>query len=153
MAHRTDLLSWDLSRKTTNEVYALGVLYFKIYIAQSERLTNPIQKTRTLSVNPFLRNEAKVHAGISKEAHALFDGEVFEAFRVRTRKALAPGPALDDLSMRLGKATLREIEKLSKQDTIGLLEWTQHVVVQVTSTTMFGEQHPFLDLDLVKSMW
>ncbi|KAI0124113.1 cytochrome P450 [Xylariales sp. AK1849] len=142
-----------LSQRTDAEVYTLGVLNFKVYITHAIRLTNVIQKTRTLSTKPFLRTENRIHSNVSDEAHALFDGELLETFRIRTKKALAPGPSLDALSLRIGDESLREISDMLKQDEIELLVWAKHVVVQITSITLFGVQHPFRDPDIIEAMW
>lgn len=129
------------------------MLNFKVYVCQTTRLTNAIQRARTLSTKPFLRNENKIHSAVSDGAHALFDGEVLEAFRLRTKKALAPGPSLDSLSSRVAEEALREVSRLLEQDEFDLLAWTRHVVVQVTSRTLFGDQHPFRDAAIVDAMW
>ncbi|KAI1333963.1 cytochrome P450 [Xylariaceae sp. FL0016] len=142
-----------LSQKTNEEVYAIGVLGFKVYITHAIRLTNVIQKTRSLSTKPFLRLENKIHSDASNKAHALFDGPLLEAFRMRTRKALAPGPSLDNLSLRIGEESLHQISALLKQGEVGLLEWTKHITVQITSITLFGALHPFGDPEMVDAMW
>lgn len=147
------LTTIHLSRRTSAEVYTIGILNFKVYICQTIRLANVIQRTRTFSTKPFLRSENKIHSAVSDEAHALFDGQVLEAFRLRTKKALAPGPSLDTLSIRVVEETVREIASLLKQDEFSMLAWTRDVVVQITSRTLFGDQHPFRDAAIVDAMW
>ncbi|KAH8196665.1 hypothetical protein TruAng_009162 [Truncatella angustata] len=104
-------------------------------------------------LRPFLRTENKIHSNVSDEAHTLFDGELLEAFRLRTKKALAPGTSLDMLSLRIGEESLREISNMLRRDETGLLAWAKHAVVEITSIALFGVQHPFKDPDIVDAMW
>ncbi|KAF7531988.1 hypothetical protein G7054_g8363 [Neopestalotiopsis clavispora] len=142
-----------LSRRTNAEVYTIGLLHFKVYISQTTRLHNAIQRARTLSTKPFLRNENKIHATVTEEAHALFDGQVLEAFSLRTKNALAPGPSLDNIGLCAAEEAARQVSLLLKQDRFDMLVWTRHVAVQITSRAMFGEHHPFRNAEIVDAMW
>ncbi|KAK8101948.1 hypothetical protein PG999_012322 [Apiospora kogelbergensis] len=141
-----------LSQQTDDEVWSIGVLGFKIYITHVVRLTNIIQKTRSLSTKPFWAIENRIHTGASEEAHALFP-DALGPWLTRSKQALAPGPAIDVISLRMAEESNREVSALLRQGETGLLGWAKHVAVQVTSIAMFGTQHPFRDPELVDAMW
>ena len=112
-----------------------------------------VQRTKALSTKPFLRNESKIHANISGEAHALFDGSLLENFRLCTKKAFAAGPSLDALTLRLGQQALIAIADVAKKDEFMLLEWVKHIVVPITAVTLFGEHHPLEPPEITEANW
>ncbi|KAK8010255.1 hypothetical protein PG990_009220 [Apiospora arundinis] len=141
-----------LSQQTDEEVWSIGVLGFKMYITHVIRLTNIIQKTRTLSTRPFWAIENRIHTNTSEEAHVIFP-EILGPWLTRSKQALAPGPGIDVVSLRMAEESNREVSALLRQGETGLLAWAKHVAVQVTSIAMFGTHHPFRDPELVEAMW
>ncbi|KAK8867697.1 cytochrome P450 [Apiospora arundinis] len=141
-----------LSQQTDEEVWSIGVLGFKMYITHVIRLTNIIQKTRTLSTRPFWAIENRIHTNTSEEAHVIFP-EILGPWLTRSKQALAPGPGIDVVSLRMAEESNREVSALLRQGETGLLAWVKHVAVQVTSIAMFGTHHPFRDPELVEAMW
>ncbi|KAK5657858.1 hypothetical protein OQA88_2406 [Cercophora sp. LCS_1] len=96
----------------------------------------------------------KIHSGASDGSHALFDGDVFKEFRVRTREALAPGTGLDDQNLRMAKQSVTELDSILKANcNIELLSWTKHIILQGVSAGLYGMQHPFVEPEMEKAMW
>ncbi|KAH6649106.1 cytochrome P450 [Truncatella angustata] len=145
----------NLAGKNVNaEIYTVGILNFKVYITHAPRLLNVMQKSKTLSVGPILQSANSIHSGASTEGNALFDGEVLEGFRDRTREALAPGLHLDEQNLRMGTQSINEVTKIVElQDEIELLDWVKHVILQGTSAGFYGMQHPFRDPEMETAMW
>jgi hypothetical protein len=105
-------------------------------------------------VKPILQDANRIHSGASSESHILFDGDLLEDFRVRTREALAPGVHLDEQNLRMGKQSATEVtDILEQQGRIELLSWVKHVILQGTSAGFYGMQHPFRDPQMETAMW
>ena len=139
-----------LSETTDAEIYSLGALNFKIYITKTTRLTQLVQKSKSLSFTPFLKVPADA---VSSEAHALFDGPLLDKFSLGTKEALAPGPHLDAQNLRMGEQLLVHVTDLTKQEEINLFEWAKHAIVQATAVGLYGAAHPFLNREVEDALW
>jgi len=112
-----------------------------------------IQKSKSLSLRPFLRFATKIHGDISDDAHTLFDGDLVEDFSDRTKEALTPGPYLDQQNLRMGDEALIEVAEILGQGEIQLFEFSKHIITKATGASLFGTKHPFQDPDIVDAMW
>jgi hypothetical protein len=119
------------------------------------RLTNLMQKSKAISLRPFLRTANKIHGQISDDAHHIFDGDLVETFSNRTKEAFAPGPHMDDQNLRMGEESILEVDKLlnGKSDEFDLFEWSKNVIVQATGASLFGTEHPFKEPGIAEAMW
>ncbi|KAK2022916.1 cytochrome P450 [Colletotrichum zoysiae] len=143
------------SDATEAEIYTLGFFNFKVYISASSRLLPFIQKhSRTLSFRPFLQLVARKYGDASDTAYEIFGGSLPDDLSQSVKMSLAPGRHLDELSLRMGKRVLVDIDSLleSKGNT-PLLSWARHAVVQATSCAVYGEKHPFLDQKVENAYW
>ncbi|KAK1480381.1 hypothetical protein CTAM01_14428 [Colletotrichum tamarilloi] len=146
-------------RKTSNsteaEIYTLGCFNFKVYISASSRLLPFIQKqSRALSFRPFLQLVARKYGDASPATYEIFGGSLPDDLSQSVKMSLAPGRHLDELSLRMGKRVLIDIDELlSAKAAVPLLSWARHAVVQATSCAVYGEKHPFLDQDIENSYW
>ncbi|RYP81459.1 hypothetical protein DL770_005892 [Monosporascus sp. CRB-9-2] len=146
-------------RKTSNatnaEIYTLGCFNFKVYISASSRLLPYIQKqSRALSFRPFLQLVAQKYGDASDAAYEIFGGSLPDDLSQSVKMSLAPGPHLDDLSLRMGRRVLVDIDDLlGSKGEVPLLAWARHAVVQATSCAVYGEKHPFLDQEIENSYW
>ncbi|KAK4180647.1 cytochrome P450 [Triangularia setosa] len=147
-------------RKTSKvagaEIYTLGCFNFKVYISASSRLLPFIQKhSRALSFRPFLQLVARKYGDASDSAYEIFGGTLPDDLSQSVKMSLAPGRHLDQLSLRMGKRVLIDIQELlsSKKNSVPLLAWARHAVVQATSCAVYGEEHPFLDPEVESSYW
>lgn len=146
-------------RKTSNstkaEIYTLGCFNFKVYISASSRLLPFIQKqSRVLSFRPFLQLVARKYGDASDAAYEIFGGSLPDDLSQSVKMSLAPGRHLDELSLRMGKRVLIDIDSLLGSDSkVSLLSWARHAVVQATSCAVYGEEHPFLDPEIESSYW
>ncbi|KAF4784458.1 hypothetical protein HER10_EVM0008622 [Colletotrichum scovillei] len=146
-------------RKTSNsteaEIYTLGCFNFKVYISASSRLLPFIQKqSRALSFRPFLQLVARKYGDASPATYEIFGGSLPDDLSQSVKMSLAPGRHLDELSLRMGKRVLIDIDELlSAKAAVPLLSWARHAVVQATSCAVYGEKHPFLDQEIENSYW
>ncbi|KAF4124352.1 Cytochrome P450 [Geosmithia morbida] len=146
-------------RTTSNsieaEIYTLGCFNFKVYISATSRLLPFIQKkSRALSFRPFLQLVARKYGDASDAAYEIFGGSLPDDLSQSVKMCLAPGRHLDDLSLRMGKRVLVDIDDLlSSGEKAPLLSWARHAVVQATSCAVYGEDHPFLDREVESSYW
>ncbi|KAI1333952.1 cytochrome P450 [Xylariaceae sp. FL0016] len=147
-----DLLS---NRNPDVEIYTIGILNFKVYITHATRLTNLMQKSKTVSLRPFLRTANKIHGDISDIAHTTFDGDLVEIFSNRTKEALAPGPHMDEQNLRMGEESVHEVSQLlnHEQKEFQLFDWAKRVIVHATGVSLFGSEHPFKDTEIAGAMW
>ncbi|KAI0124120.1 cytochrome P450 [Xylariales sp. AK1849] len=139
-----------LSQNTDVEIYALGILNFKVYITQATRLIQLVQRSKTLSFTPFLKVPSTV---VSNDAHTLFDGDLLEKFSLRTKEALNPGPHLDIQNLRMGDQLLIHVSEMVQQSEVQLFEWAKHAIVQATGAGLYGLQHPFRDREIEDALW
>ena len=89
----------------------------------------------------------------SEDAHAIFEKDLYEDFRVRTREALAPGIHLDEQNLRMANQALDVITKTVRIGQMELRQWTEHMILQATSAGFYGMEHPFKDPALEDAMW
>lgn len=142
-----------------SEIYTLGAFDFKVYISASSRLLPFIQKySKTLSFRPFLQLTARKYGDATDRTFEIFGGALPDDLSHCVKMSLAPGPYLDDLSLRMGERVLVDIDALmhSRKRTgnrFRLLEWARHAVVQATSCAVYGKDHPFLDPDVEQAYW
>jgi hypothetical protein len=141
------------SQSTDREIYTLGVLNFKVYITNSTRLLSQVQKSKNLSLRPFLRFATRMHGNISDEAHTLFDGDLVEDFSDRTKETLTPGPYLDQQNLRMGDEALIEVAEMLEQGEIQLFDFSKDIITKATGASLFGSKHPFQDPEIVDAMW
>ncbi|KAK8867688.1 cytochrome P450 [Apiospora arundinis] len=139
-----------LSQNTEAEIFALGILNFKVYITRGSRIRQLVQKSKALSFTPFLKIPANV---IGSEAHALFDGALLESFSHRTKEALTPGPHLDVQNLRMGQQILLHVTEMVQEDHVDLFEWAKHSIVQATAAGLYGAHHPFRDCRVQNALW
>ncbi|KAK8101939.1 hypothetical protein PG999_012313 [Apiospora kogelbergensis] len=139
-----------LSQDADAEIFALGILNFKVYITRGSRIRQLVQKCKTLSFTPFLKIPADV---ISSDAHALFDGVLLESFSHRTKEALTPGPHLDVQNLRMGQQILLHVTEMLREDHVDLFEWAKHSIVQATAAGLYGAHHPFRDRKVENALW
>ncbi|KAK4185846.1 cytochrome P450 [Podospora australis] len=145
-----------LNKRNKNlEIYTIGILGFKVYVTHAMRLTNIMQKCKTISLRPFIRTANKIHGQISDDADSIFDGELVEVFSNRTKEAFAPGPHMDEQNLRMGEESIVEVADLlsGKSDEFDLFEWSKHVIVSATGASLFGTDHPFKDPEIAEAMW
>ncbi|KAF7531992.1 hypothetical protein G7054_g8365 [Neopestalotiopsis clavispora] len=147
-----DMLS---ERNKDVEIYTIGILWFKVYVTYAMRLTNLMQKSKSISLRPFLRTANTIHGQISDHAHVIFDGDLVENFSNRTKEAMAPGPHMDEQNLRTGEEAISEVAELlnSNSDQFDLFEWSRHIIVQATGAGLFGSEHPFKDMKIANAMW
>ncbi|KAL3418727.1 hypothetical protein PVAG01_10443 [Phlyctema vagabunda] len=117
-----------------------------------------IQKQKTLSFRPFLQITAWKHGDATEDTYHKFGGDLGDDLSRYIRLSLAPGPHLDEQNLRMGKRLILEFEDLlnargSGRAQMYLLEWSRRAVVQASSCGVYGEQHPFLDPEVEKSLW
>lgn len=139
-------------------MYTLSLVLVKIYVSNTERLTPIVQRSsKTLSFRPVIQTMSKIAGDASDETHALFGGELVDKFSQGMRTALLPGPRLDEQNLRMGTTALADLDDLAvkggRGESVMLMEWVKHVVVQASSTGIFGEQHPFRDPKVEKAFW
>lgn len=140
-------------------MYTLGVFNLKVYVCNTRRLFPAIQRqAKTLSFRPFSQMAVKKYSDCSDRTFDLQGGWMGEEEHSATRVALAPGPGLDDQNLRMGNETLDQFENLAKGTegdgkTIWLLEWVREVIMQASSTGVFGANHPFRDPKVGASFW
>ncbi|KAI1116688.1 cytochrome P450 [Nemania sp. NC0429] len=146
------------STRAGAEIYTLGVLNFKVYISASSRLLPHIQKqSKALSFRPFLQLTARQYGEAGPETYEIFGGELPDNLSQSVRNSLAPGPHLDELSLRMGRRVLVDVEALADLGRSGtrvrLLDWARHAVVQATSCAVYGTEHPFRDPEVEEAYW
>ncbi|KAK8043802.1 hypothetical protein PG994_012640 [Apiospora phragmitis] len=145
------------SERTADEIYTLDCVALKIYVSRSRRLIPIIQKaSKTLSFRPFVKVVAREMAGNSEEACDLFDGSFVDEYSQVVKSALLPGTHQDDQNLRMAHSVISLVDDLvngGKGKTIGLLEWTQHLIVEATSCGFFGVEHPFKDPEVERAFW
>lgn len=101
---------------------------------------------------------ARRYGDASEKAYEIFGGTLPDDMSHSIKLSLAPGPYLDDLSLRMGKRVLVDIDALLDMDReskreIRLLAWARHAVVQATSCAVYGEKHPFTNPEVEKAYW
>lgn len=142
------------SNATNAEIYTLAVLNFKVYISASSRLLPMIQKqSKALSFRPFLQLTARKYGDASDETYEIFGGSLPDDLSHTVKMGLLPGSNLDDLSLRMGKRVLIDINAFLDARQVYLLDWSRHAIVQATSCAVYGESHPFLDPEIEKAYW
>ncbi|KAI5210029.1 hypothetical protein E4T39_00452 [Aureobasidium subglaciale] len=144
------------------EIFTLGILHFKLYTSISTRLLPAIQRSsKTLSFRPMIQHVARRWGDASDETNDLFGGpHLVTDFSHAMKSSLAPGPQLDEVNERMGQRALLDVDDLlslctfSQNDSqIKLLEWTRHVVMQASSSGIYGTTHPFRDIEVEKAFW
>ncbi|KAK8015477.1 hypothetical protein PG990_008773 [Apiospora arundinis] len=145
------------SDRTSDEIYTLDILALKIYVSRSRRLVPVIQKaSKTLSFRPFVKVVARKMAGNSEPACDLFDGPFVDEWSQVVKNALLPGVHQDDQNLRMANSVISLVDDLvngGNGKTVGLLGWTQHLIVEATSCGFFGMKHPFRDPEVGKAFW
>lgn len=130
---------------------------FKVYISASSRLLPIIQKqSKALSFRPFLQLVARKYGDATDETYEIFGGQLPDDLSHSVKMSLAPGPHLDDLSLRMGRRVLVDIDSLlgtTGGRQVHLLKWSRHAVVQATSCGVYGQVHPFLDDEIESAYW
>lgn len=95
-------------------------------------------------------------AGNSSPACDLFDGPFVDEYSQVVKNALLPGPHQDAQNLRMAHAVLSLVDDLvngGKGKVTGLLAWTQHLIVDATSCSFFGPEHPFRDRRVETAFW
>ena len=143
------------SRKTTDaEIFTLRIVNRKFYIVNTQRLLPVIQRSaKVLSLRPFGQIASKTHADCTDDTFHKLGTSVGEDLGQAFRRALAPGPYLDDQNLRTGQRALVDVQSLVSGEEVWLLEWVKHTIVQASSCGLFGAQHPFLDPNVEKAFW
>ena len=155
----TEYSDINRSKSSPGDMYTMDMIKTKIYVCNSYRLLPLIQRAyKTLSFRPFMQHTARAFGDANVQTHHLFGGQMVDDLSLATKKALGPGPNLDLQNSRMGHRAIVDIDSLLAQAEqglakINLLEWTKHMVVQASSSGVFGEQHPFLDLEIEKAFW
>lgn len=126
---------------------------FKLYITHDTRLTHLVQKTKTLSFAPLIEGGTKLHGAVSKETCDLFDQDVLETLRARTKEILAPGPHLDAQNLRMANESLIQVNDMLNKSHVDLFAWARHAIVQATGAGLYGVQHPFRNPEVEKALW
>lgn len=104
---------------------------------------------------------ARQYGDASEEAYKIFSGTLLDDISQSVKSSLAPGPHLDELSLRMGKRVMVDIDNLLNAAAgaagtghkFRLLAWARHAVVQATSCAVYGEKHPFLDPETEGAYW
>ncbi|KAH6653320.1 cytochrome P450 [Truncatella angustata] len=147
----------ETSARTEDEIYTLDIIALKIYVSRSRRLIPVIQKaSKTLSFRPFVKVVAREMAGNSEPACGLFDGPFVDEYSQVVKTALLPGAHQDDQNLRMADSVISLVNDLvngGKGKTVGLLGWTQHLIVEASSCGFFGTEHPFQDPEVEKAFW
>lgn len=143
------------------EMYSLGILHYKMYICNSNRLMPFIQKSaRTVSFKPFMQTAVRSHGGGSDHAYEVFgDGAFLDKYSHGMKHSLAPGPHLDEQNLRMGNRVMVDIDALlsntgeGRPKQIFLLDWARHAVVQASSCGVYGANHPFVKREVEDAYW
>ncbi|KAI8960547.1 cytochrome P450 [Daldinia sp. FL1419] len=147
----------NTSRTVDAEIYTLPILNTKVYVNNSLRLMPLIQKaSKTISFRPFIEISAQKIAGNTYAGAKLFDGPLVDDFDHILKKTLAPGPWLDEQNLRTGQVAVAHVDDLvngGKGKRMWLQEWARHVIVQASSSGVFGKEHPFLDPVVEGKFW
>lgn len=113
-----------------------------------------IQKqSKALSFRPFLQLVARKYGDASPETYDIFGGSLPDDLSHTVKMSLMPGPNLDDLSLRMGKRVLVDIDAFLESGKTHLLKWSRHAIVQATSCAVYGEKHPFQDPEVESAYW
>jgi len=112
-----------------------------------------VQKTKTLSFAPLIEGGTKLHGAVSKETCDLFDQDVLETLRARTKEILAPGPHLDAQNLRMANESLIQVNDMLNKSHVDLFAWARHAIVQATGAGLYGVQHPFRDPEVEDALW
>lgn len=132
---------------------------FKVYVSASSRLLPMIQKeSKALSFRPFLQLTARKYGEATDETYRLYGGELPDDLSHSVKMSLVPGPHLDDLSLRMGRRVLVDVDALldtsgRRGEPVRLLGWVRHAVIQATSCAVYGEKHPFVSPAVEKAYW
>ncbi|KAI1477955.1 cytochrome P450 [Daldinia eschscholtzii] len=147
------------SRKTEAEMYTLAAFNTKFYVCNSLRLMPLIQKaSKTVSFRPFIKTAADKIAGSSSAGGELFSGALVDDYEHILRATLAPGPWLDEQSLRMGRSCAALVDTLlggggEEGKKIWLLGWVRHIVMQASGCGIYGQEHPFRDPVVAKAFW
>ncbi|KAF7514485.1 hypothetical protein G7054_g15275 [Neopestalotiopsis clavispora] len=131
------------------EMYTLGILHYKLYVCNANRLMPFIQKSaRTVSFKPFMQTAVRSHGGASDHAYEIFgDGAFLDKYSHGS-------PHLDEQNLRMGNRVMVDIEALlSGEKQFFLLEWVRHAVVQASSCGVYGANHPFVRREVEDAYW
>ena len=135
----------------------MGIFNLKLYTSVSTRLLPAIQRqSKTLSFRPMVQMAARKWGDASDKTNEIFASPHFVNEDTQLfRQSLAPGPHLDEMNQRMGNSVLAELCDLLENSPrqIRLLEWARHAVTQASSCGVYGTQHPFLDLEVLKAFW
>ncbi|KAK6951820.1 hypothetical protein Daesc_006345 [Daldinia eschscholtzii] len=145
------------STRTEAEMYTLAAFNTKFYVCNSLRLMPLIQKaSKTVSFRPFIKTAADKIAGSSSAGGELFSGALASDYEHILRATLAPGPWLDEQSLRMGRSCAALVDALlggggEEGKKIWLLGWVRHIVIQASSCGIYGQEHPFRDPVVAKA--
>lgn len=140
-------------------MYTLGIFNVKIYICNSRRLMPLIQRSsKTISLRPVLQRAVKKYADANDQTNHLYGREFADKFGDTQQSALAPGPHLDKVNLRMGEQLIVDLERLlniqnGTSKTIKLYKWVQDTVVEATSSGIYGANHPFRDPAVKDAFW
>jgi hypothetical protein len=109
----------------------------------------------------MLKHAARRWGDASDETLDIFQGpHLVTDISIAMKSSLSPGPHLDQVNARMGNRVLVDVDALLdtcrvSQNTsqIKLLEWTRHVVMQASSSGIYGSKHPFLDIKVENAFW
>ncbi|ETS82599.1 hypothetical protein PFICI_04475 [Pestalotiopsis fici W106-1] len=144
------------------EMYTLGVLHYKLYVCNANRLMPYIQKSaRTVSFKPFMQTAVRTHGGASDHAYEIFgDGAFLDDYSHGMKHSLAPGPHLDEQNLRMGNRVMVDIDALLSNTGKGrpgkqffMLGWVRHAVVQASSCGVYGANRPFVRREVEDAYW
>jgi hypothetical protein len=125
-------------------MYTIGIFGFKIYVCNSRQLMSAIQKNaKTLSFKPFVQMSMKKNSDVSDHTYELGSGSMIDKLDLAQRAALAPGPHLDDQTLRTGEGIVDEMSNLEVDARGGkpvmLLDRVRHVIVQASAYGIYGK--------------
>ena len=139
----------------------------KMYILNSLDLVAAVQRQpKTLAFPPIEAAMGKLLSGWSDEADKIVNTNVngdegdwgisMDTYR-EMKKALAPGPHLDQMNRTMLQIVAASLESLrvpkSDSKEINLMSWIRHELTMATTYSVYGPQNPFADPVIQKAFW
>lgn len=131
------------SNKVDADMYTMAIFGFKIYVCNSQSWMPAIQRnSKTLSFKPFVQMSMKKNSDVSDHTYELGSKSMIDKLDTAQRAALAPGPHLDDQTLRTGEGILDEINKLESRTRaakpVMLLDLVRHVIIVASAYGIYG---------------
>lgn len=140
-------------------IYTIRLPFTRIYVVNDTDLIPVLQRQwRTISFAAITASAGTV-CGMSKKAlnimnHDLTNEDAFSISWPRfIASSLAPGPELDAINKKSVEVFSAELAKQqtgqSGTFTVGLREWSRHMMIVSTTEAIYGPQNPYRDPAIV----